>query len=65
MMHAATAAFDKGDYRWGAELLNQLVFAEPGHDDAQRAARSERRAAGYGRANAAAIAASASGAISR
>lgn len=35
VMEAATTAFDKGDYRWGAELLNQLVFAQPGHDNAR------------------------------
>jgi alkyl sulfatase BDS1-like metallo-beta-lactamase superfamily hydrolase len=32
----AQAAFDAGDYRWAAELLNHVVFAEPG----QRAARA-------------------------
>ncbi|MFH1671826.1 MAG: alkyl sulfatase dimerization domain-containing protein [Pseudomonadota bacterium] len=26
---AAQAAFDKGDYRWTAELLNHVVFAQP------------------------------------
>ncbi|HEY3287185.1 MAG TPA: alkyl sulfatase dimerization domain-containing protein [Gemmatimonadaceae bacterium] len=31
VMAAATTAFEKGEYRWGAELLNQLVFAEPKH----------------------------------
>ena len=25
----ATTAFEKGDYRWAAEVLNHLVFAEP------------------------------------
>ncbi len=25
------AAFDSGDYRWAAELVNHLVFAEPGN----------------------------------
>jgi alkyl sulfatase BDS1-like metallo-beta-lactamase superfamily hydrolase len=29
-------AFDEGDYRWAARVLNHLVFAEPGH----RAART-------------------------
>ncbi|HEU5295819.1 MAG TPA: alkyl sulfatase dimerization domain-containing protein [Burkholderiaceae bacterium] len=32
---AAQAAFDKGDYRWAAELLNQAVFAQPGHAGAK------------------------------
>ncbi|MBP7764442.1 MAG: MBL fold metallo-hydrolase [Deltaproteobacteria bacterium] len=27
----AQDAFDRGDYRWSAELLNHVVFAEPGH----------------------------------
>jgi alkyl sulfatase BDS1-like metallo-beta-lactamase superfamily hydrolase len=28
---AARAAFDRGEYRWAAELLDRVVFAEPGH----------------------------------
>ncbi len=28
---AAQQAFDRGEYRWAAELLNHVVFAEPGH----------------------------------
>jgi alkyl sulfatase BDS1-like metallo-beta-lactamase superfamily hydrolase len=32
---AAQAAFDRGEYRWTAELLNQVVFAEPGHAPAK------------------------------
>ena len=30
-MAAAQTAFDKGDYRWAAELLNHVVFADAGH----------------------------------
>ena len=30
VMSAAQLAYDDGDYRWAAELLNHLVFAEPG-----------------------------------
>jgi alkyl sulfatase BDS1-like metallo-beta-lactamase superfamily hydrolase len=33
---AAQDAFDKGDYRWTAELLNQVVFAEPDNRTAAR-----------------------------
>lgn len=33
---AARAAYDKGDYRWAAELLDRVVFAEPGHAGARR-----------------------------
>ena len=29
------AAFDAGDYRWAAELVNHLVFAEPDREDAR------------------------------
>jgi alkyl sulfatase BDS1-like metallo-beta-lactamase superfamily hydrolase len=28
-LSAAQSAFDKGDYRWAAELLNQTLFADP------------------------------------
>ncbi len=32
---AAQAAFDKGDYRWAAELLNHAVFGAPDHQGAK------------------------------
>lgn len=32
---AAQTAFDKGDYRWAAELLNQAVFGAPDHSGAK------------------------------
>jgi alkyl sulfatase BDS1-like metallo-beta-lactamase superfamily hydrolase len=31
---AAQSAFEKGDYRWSAELLNHVVFAQPGNKSA-------------------------------
>jgi alkyl sulfatase BDS1-like metallo-beta-lactamase superfamily hydrolase len=31
----AQAGFDKGEYRWGAEALNHVVFADPNHRDAK------------------------------
>ena len=31
----AQVSFDQGQYRWVAELLNHLVFAEPGNDGAK------------------------------
>jgi len=31
----AQAAYDKGDYRWAATLLDHLVFAEPSNDKAK------------------------------
>ena len=34
-MAAAQAAFDRGDYRWVAELLNHVVFADAGHKPAR------------------------------
>jgi alkyl sulfatase BDS1-like metallo-beta-lactamase superfamily hydrolase len=35
MLQQAQAAFDTADYRWAAELLNHLVFAEPGNTAAK------------------------------
>jgi alkyl sulfatase BDS1-like metallo-beta-lactamase superfamily hydrolase len=32
---AAQGAFDKGDYRWAAELLNHVMFADPQNADAR------------------------------
>lgn len=32
---AARAAFDRGDYRWAAELLNHAVFGQPDHKGAK------------------------------
>ncbi|QLY26728.1 alkyl/aryl-sulfatase [Bdellovibrio sp. KM01] len=29
-------SFDKGDYRWTAELVNHLVYAEPGNKEAKK-----------------------------
>ena len=34
VLEVAEEAFEDGDYRWVAELLNHLVFAEPDNDDA-------------------------------
>jgi alkyl sulfatase BDS1-like metallo-beta-lactamase superfamily hydrolase len=31
LLDKASAAYDKGDYRWAAELLNHLVFADSGN----------------------------------
>ena len=35
VIDGAQAAFDAGEYRWTAELLNHLVFAEPRNTDAR------------------------------
>ena len=32
VLRKASSAFDGGDYRWAAELLNHLVFAEPDYE---------------------------------
>jgi alkyl sulfatase BDS1-like metallo-beta-lactamase superfamily hydrolase len=39
LLAAGQAAMDAGDYRWAAELLNHLVFADTGDDAAKRTAR--------------------------
>ena len=31
----AREAYDRGDFRWVAEVVNHLVFADPGNDDAK------------------------------
>ena len=35
LLRNAEAAFETADYRWAAEVLNHLVFAEPGNDGAR------------------------------
>ncbi len=35
VLEKAKAAYDAGEYRWAAELLNHLVFAQPGNDAAR------------------------------
>jgi alkyl sulfatase BDS1-like metallo-beta-lactamase superfamily hydrolase len=35
LLENAQAAYDKGEYRWVAEVLNHLVFAEPENRDAR------------------------------
>jgi len=35
VMAVGQAAFDSGDYRWGAEVMNHLVFAEPDNQPAK------------------------------
>ena len=35
LLHKAQEAYNSADYRWVAELLNHLVFAEPGNEDAK------------------------------
>lgn len=47
VVHASTA-FDAGDFRWAAELLNHVVFAEPGHDLARTLLADTYEQLGYG-----------------
>ncbi len=35
LIAAARIAYDKGDYRWAAELLSRAVFADPGQKEAR------------------------------
>lgn len=35
VLELARSAFDEGDYRWVCELLNHLVFADPGNEAAR------------------------------
>lgn len=35
ILRAAQSAYDQGEFRWVAELLNHLVFAEPGNQKAR------------------------------
>jgi alkyl sulfatase BDS1-like metallo-beta-lactamase superfamily hydrolase len=35
VLDKARAAYDRGEYRWAAEVLNHLVFAEPGNGAAR------------------------------
>jgi alkyl sulfatase BDS1-like metallo-beta-lactamase superfamily hydrolase len=47
LLAAGKAAITAGDYRWAAELLNKLVFAEPGNRDARAALASAYDQMGY------------------
>ena len=47
LLAAGKAAIAAGDYRWAAELLNKLVFAEPANKDARAALASAYDQMGY------------------
>ena len=47
MLAQSQTAFDKGDYRWSAELLNHLVFAEPNNTAARKLLASSYDQLGY------------------
>ncbi|SDK72776.1 Alkyl sulfatase BDS1, metallo-beta-lactamase superfamily [Nocardioides sp. YR527] len=47
----AAEAFGTGDFRWAAELLNHVVFAEPNHDKATALLADTYEQLGYGSEN--------------
>jgi alkyl sulfatase BDS1-like metallo-beta-lactamase superfamily hydrolase len=47
LLASAQQSYDAGDYRWVAELLNHLVFAEPGHTEARQLLAASYRQLGY------------------
>lgn len=47
MLSQSQMAFNKGDYRWSAELLNHLVFAEPSNTAARKLLASTYDQLGY------------------
>jgi alkyl sulfatase BDS1-like metallo-beta-lactamase superfamily hydrolase len=47
LLASAQQSYDAGDYRWAAELLNHLVFAEPAHTEARRLLAASYRQLGY------------------
>jgi alkyl sulfatase BDS1-like metallo-beta-lactamase superfamily hydrolase len=47
----ARDAFDRGDYRWVAEVVNHLVFADPGNADAKELQARALEQLGYGAEN--------------
>ncbi len=52
VLELAGKAFEEGDYRWVAELVNHLVFAEPGNEEARRLQADALEQLGYGAENA-------------
>jgi len=47
----ARVSFDEGDFRWAAEVLNHVVFAEPGHRAARELLADTYEQLGYGSEN--------------
>ena len=47
----AQTAYDGGDFRWAAELLNHAVFAQPDHDGARNLLADTYEQLGYGSEN--------------
>jgi alkyl sulfatase BDS1-like metallo-beta-lactamase superfamily hydrolase len=51
VVEKARASFDAGDYRWVAEVLGHVVFAEPGHAAARELLADTYEQLGYGSEN--------------
>ncbi|WP_371733912.1 alkyl/aryl-sulfatase [Subtercola sp. PAMC28395] len=51
VVEKAQASFDAGDYRWVAQVLDHVVFAEPGHDGAKRLLADALEQLGFGSEN--------------
>ncbi len=47
VLHKAQTAFDEGDYRWAAQILNHLVFAEPDYEPGRLLAADALEQLGY------------------
>ena len=47
----ARASFDEGDFRWVAQVLNHVVFAQPDHTDAKELLADTYEQLGYGSEN--------------
>ena len=47
LMERARQSYEEGDYRWTAELLGHLVFAEPNHREAKQLLAESYRQLGY------------------
>ncbi len=52
VLERAQESFEVGDYRWVAELVNHLVFAEPGNEAARELQADALEQLGYGAENA-------------
>ncbi|WP_406280544.1 MBL fold metallo-hydrolase [Nocardia sp. NBC_00881] len=52
VLRKAQTSYDAGDYRWVAQVLNYLIFAEPGNDAAKALQASTFEQLGYGAENA-------------
>jgi alkyl sulfatase BDS1-like metallo-beta-lactamase superfamily hydrolase len=52
VLRKARASYDAGDYRWVAQVLNYVIFAEPDNDDAKHLQATTFEQLGYGAENA-------------